>query len=274
MTRIYNADLESDRLELRNMSHLPTYRQVIPRDYDSKPYGSIAEIPPLEAEAPDVLIDEQDYEERLQEAHELQQLPLYHQYNSWAPKGFRYNQNGLGYCWTWSGTACMMDLRAIHGLETVPLAPVSMGYLVGWANRGNYLESFIRGAREQGICPAPDGNVNDLNRSSSFWRQHDDKRKNFRLDKVWDIDTRSGDRKSVQQALSCLVFGCPIYIAYNWWSHALELVSMTYDSSKLNNVIFGIRNSHNEDDIILMEGSKAVPDEMYAFVSLKIGLVG
>lgn len=267
---VYNTDDPADRLRLRNQSALPTMNEVIPRDYQVRPYGSIPDIPPVQ-DRPEVLIDESDYKERVEEAHQLKQFPVYHQYNSWAPKGeFRYNQNGLGYCWTWGGTGCMMDLMAIHAQPLIPLAPVSMGYLVGWRNRGNYLESFIGGARERGVCPAINGNINDHRNSASVWQEHDDKRKFFRLDMVWDIDTRSGDRQNIKETLSCLVYGCPIYIAYNWWGHALNMSCVFWDESKLHNLICGIRNSHNEDDIILLEGSKMIPDESYAFVTLKI----
>jgi hypothetical protein len=193
---------------------------------------------------------------------------MYHQNASWCPKGTRYNQDGLGYCWTWSGTGCFMSLRAMEGLPTTLLAPVSMGYLVNWANRGNYLESFIQGAREQGICPAIDGNINDLNRSASFWNQHADKRELFRLDEVWDTDGSSDDRM-IQHAISGLSYGRSGFLAFNWWGHALELVGVRHDPKVYKGFVAVIRNSHNEDDFIELTGTKAVPDELYFFVSSK-----
>jgi hypothetical protein len=99
----------------------------------------------------------------------------------------------------------------------------------------------------------------------------EDKARPVKLDRIWDIDTRSGKERALQILLSCLVYGCPIYIAYNWWGHALCMSALIWDESKPYDVIFVIRNSHNEDDFILLEGSRGIPDEMYAFVSLKLG---
>ena len=269
--RIYDADNAADRMALRNKSLLPTYDEVIPRDYDRIPVGAIPGVPAVAAGdefgAPDMLVAESEYKDAIDHAHELQVFPSYAQKASWAPNGFRYNQNGLGYCWTWGGTACLMDLQRIHCLDVISLAPVSMGFLVNWRNAGNYLESYIRGAREQGVCAAIDGKINDHRNSRAVW---EGKPRPVKLDRVWDIDTRSGKNKSVQILLSCLVYGCPVYIAYNWWGHALCMSALVWDSSKPYNVIFVIRNSHNENDFILLEGSKGIPDEMYAFVSLQL----
>jgi hypothetical protein len=258
-------------MALRNQSMLPTYSEVIPRDYEKRPVGTIPNVPAVasgdEYGAPDMLVPKAEYKDAIDFASEFQVFPSFAQKASWAPDGFRYNQNGLGYCWTWGGTACCMDLQQIHCVDVIPLAPVSMGYLVGWANRGNYLESYIGGAREQGVCAAIDGNINDHRNSRNVWS---DQERPVKLDKVWDIDTRSSKEKALQGLLSCLVYGCPVYIAYNWWGHALEMVAIAWDQTKPYDVVFVIRNSHNESDFILLEGSRGIPDEMYAFVSLKL----
>ena len=263
--RVYNVDKPADRMELRNQSMQPQYSEVIPRDYDARPVGSF--VPAAEAESPNILVPEDEYQEAIEYAHAREIFPSYAQKASWAPDGWRYNQNGLGYCWTWGGTACLMDLQQIHCLDIILIAPVSMGFLVGWANRGNYLESYIKGAREQGVCEAIDGNINDHRNRRSLWEGN---HRPVKLDRVWDIDTRSGRERALRIMLSCLVYGCPIFIAYNWWGHALEMVALAWDQSKPYDVIFVIRNSHNESDFILLEGNKGIPDEMYAFVSLQL----
>lgn len=269
--RIFDADNPRDRMELRNKSLLPTYAQVLPRNYDRYPVGTFPNTPAVaagdEVGAPDVIVPEAEYQAAIDYAHEWQVFPAYAQKASWGANNFQYNQNGLGYCWTWGGTGCCMDLQQIHCLDFIPLAPVSMGYLVGWANRGNYLESFISGARQEGICAAIDGNINDHRNSASVWQSRP---RPVKLDKVWDIDTQSGKERALQVMLSCLVYGCPIFIAFNWWSHALNMSALVWDESKPYNVVFVIRNSHNENDFILLEGSKGIPDEMYAFVSLAL----
>lgn len=160
----------------------------------------------------------------------------------------------------------MMTTRAMEDKDTVPLAPVSMGYLVNWRNEGNYLESFIDGAREDGICPAPDGNINSWKNSRSYWAEYEDQRKLYRLDAIWDCDP-SSDSRMLQHSLSILAYGRPLFIAFNWWGHALHCVGMKWSDSAYLNCIPIIRNSHGEDDYITIEGSKSVFDEAYGFIS-------
>lgn len=265
--QVFNCDDPKDRQLLRNKSHLPTYNQVKPRDFSAKPYGTLKCAGPLTEGRPDILVDPQDYDEVVRNANEQKSFPVHHQYATWAPKGeFQWNQDGLGYCWTWGGTACMMDLRAIHAMNTVYLAPVSMGYLVGWRNEGNYLESFIEGAQDRGVCPAVDGNYNSHRNDGSYWRQFEEKRADFRLDRVWEVDTSRGKDFTKRQILSGLSYTMPGYIAYMWWGHALSM-NMVIDPRKPK---YGIRNSHNEDDIIVLEGDRAIPDEMFFFETLKL----
>jgi len=285
-TVVYNTDNEMDLARLYERSQVPpTMRQVIERDFEKKPVGAIEGIPaagPI-METLDVLIAESDFKVAIEEAHSLKLFPVYHSYKSWAPNdgSFTWDQDGLGYCWTWSGTGMFLALRAALGLKTVFCSPVSMGYLVSWKNRGNYLESWLKGAMEDGMVPIkggefemddwPDVSINSTNRSSSFWGKHDAARKDFRLDRVWDIDTRSGELRNIQETLTSLYLTCPIYGAHNYWSHALGHEAMFWDERAPHNITIGHRNSHNNKDLIILEGTKATFDEAYPFISVKGG---
>lgn len=257
--KVYDTDNIEDYQALLKMRDGKT-PQVYPR---RSVYGTQAAfdigLTPVDA-VPDVLLPKDEWEGRLKEAHDLQNLPIYHMYDTWRPKGYQYNQNGLGFCWTWSATGCLMTTRAMESKDTVKLAPVSMGYLVGWANRGNYLESVIEGLRKDGVCPAVDGDVNSLNRNASYWAQFAEQRKLYRLDKVWDTNSSN----MTQHCVSILYYGRSLHIAYNWWSHALELVGIRMVNGILQ---WDISNSHNEADVITLTGSKAIPDEAYGFIS-------
>lgn len=260
----------------------PGYREVIPRDWQRTPLGSIDGVPAAGQimEELDVLIDPSDFKDEIDRAMELQLFP-YHYRQQWLPDGgsLSWNQDGLGYCWTWGGTGCYMTLRCVLGLSPVLLAPVSMGYLVGWANRGNYLASWLKGAREKGIVPVqggetsldewPDVSVNSSNRSSSFWGQYDDHRNNFRLDEVWDVNTRGGEVRTAQEVLTSLTMGAPNYIAHNYWSHALQIECMAWDTGAPNNLLWGHLNSHNNNKVLWLEGTRGSPDESYPFISVK-----
>ena len=261
--RVFDTDNQADVDALLEKTPVPEVRPRPLKYRYASPGALEIGLEPVEA-APDVLIPQSEWRERLEEAWEMESLPIHHMYDTWRPKGTRYNQDGLGYCWTWSGTGCMMTTRALESKDTVLLAPVSMGYLVGWANRGNYLASFVNGAREDGICPVPEGETfNMLNRSSSYWSQYDDLRQQYQLAKTWDTNRSDMTR----QCISILYYGRSLYIAYNWWGHALELVGIRYNG---NTMEWLISNSHNEDDVIVLTGSRAIPDEAIAFVSTRL----
>lgn len=256
----YNTDDPVDVAALKSKKVRPDFPEVLPRRHV---YGSMEAFDdgliPVEA-VPDVLIDEGDFGDALKVSHEQQTMPIYHMYDSWRPKGQQYSQDGLGYCWTWSGTGCMMTTRAVEGKDLQYLAPVSMGYLVNWRNAGNYLSSYIKGAREQGVCPAADwSEVNSTNRSSRYWDEVNQRAK-YRLDKVWDTSSRDMTR----HCLSILCYGRSLYIAYNWWGHALELVGIRMDGRTME---WLISNSHGESDVIVLTGGRAIPDEAYGFIS-------
>lgn len=235
--------------------------QVIPRVYAyGSPEAYADGLEPIE-ESPDVLIQPSDYGDALKVAHEQQIMPYYHMRASWRPPGQRYTQDGLGYCWTFGGTGCLMTTRSLEGKPLQLLAPTSMGFLVGWQNRGNYLSSYIKGAREVGVCPAKDwSDVNSTNINKRYWDEVGQRDK-YRLDKVWD--TRGS--AMVQHCISGFCYGRSCYGALNWWNHALECCGVRMDSAGKLEWIWS--NSHNEPEPIILTGSKAVPDEAYFFIS-------
>jgi hypothetical protein len=266
---IQRFDTDKDMAALVAQRHNPKVSEIFARQ--SRYGDALAEefgLQPIES-VPDVLIPKDSYKEVIDTCHALKVFPIYHQYNSWCPPGQKWNQNGLGYCWTWSGTAALMTVRAAENKELVQLAPVSMGYLVNWRNAGNYLESFIKGAREQGIAPASHVPDSLKNNPSSFKPGWDTERAKYKLDGVWDTNTQDSDSTTIQHCLSVLAYGKPLYVAYAWWGHAVPVVSMRYDANVANKIVFVIRNSHNESDVIELVGSKAVPDEAFGFISTK-----
>ncbi|HUT60705.1 MAG TPA: hypothetical protein VNA25_22905 [Phycisphaerae bacterium] len=222
-------------------------------------YGRARGLVPVGEAIPDKLVQPADYKEVIAECHADQVFPVYHQRESWGPPGTTWDQNGLNYCWSWGLTATLMDLREREGRPTVQLSPVSLGWLVNWRNAGNYLESAIAGAKERGVCSAaytPDMHSLRPNRFKDGWEED---AINYRLGEVWDCDPRA----MLQHALSVLATGTPLYIAYDWWGHALECVGLRWDEKQVNNVVWIVRNSHGEKDVIELTGNRGLPDEAY-----------
>ena len=224
---------------------------------------------PVHETIPDKLIDPRDYKEVIQHCHDEKIFPMYHQTNSWAPEGTVYNQDGIGYCWTFGGTAAVMDTRAMEDKDTVVLGAVSMGWLVNWQDRGNYLESFITGAKQRGIAPADMcGGLNSVDRNyRNYLPGWEEEALNYRLDDVWDTDGRSGKATMIQHCLSILAYGRPLELAHNWWGHALEGVGLEWDETQKHNLVWVKRNSHGERNYIRQTGDNAVPDEAYGFIT-------
>ena len=160
----------------------------------------------------------------------------------------------------------MMTAYSRNRLKRRLLSPVSGGKFVGWRNVGNTLVSFVRGSQEYGICDAENGEVNDFRNSGSVW---DSKPRTVKLGSVWELDCRSGVDYTVQQMITCLCLGIPLYIAYLWWSHALEIVGIRYVPGKYKNIVVILRNSHGETNFIELEGSKCIPYEIFAFGSVE-----
>lgn len=241
-------------------------REVLPRIF---PYSDDPDAPiyrrtggiPLGSQA-DMLVDPSDYKEVIQYCHENKIFPIYAQYDSWAPPGFRWSQNGLGFCWAWGITGNMMDCRSREGKPTKLLSPVSLGWTVGWQNRGNYLMSAINGMKERGVCEmeyTPNPHSLNYRQYKEGWEENALK---YRLAEWWDLDNRS-DSRMVQHLVTVLASGVPVYVAHNWWGHALSIVSLNWDESLSYNMAFVHRNSHNEPDVIELTGGRGIPDEAY-----------
>jgi hypothetical protein len=160
-----------------------------------------------------------------------------------------------------------MDCEARAGQGPVKLlAPNSLGFLVNWANRGNYLNSMIRGLKERGACEAsyvPNLHSRDPASFKSGWEEN---ALEHRLGEAWDLDN-SSKRMMVKHAITMLCAGCPLYVAYNWWGHALMITGVIWDESLPYNVKWVLRNSHNESNVITMSGDRGVPSEAYGFRS-------
>jgi len=228
---------------------------VIPRRLQ---YGAAGGLPTL-ADGIDELVDPKDYKEVIQHCHEQRIFPVYHERATWRPQGTRWSQNGLNYCWAWSIVAGLMDLRAREGKANVMLSPVSLGWLVNWRNDGNYLESAIKGLKARGVCSMEFTPDPHSRRPGSFRDAWEDDALKYRLGELWDCDPRS----MIQHAISGLRTGSPGYQAHYWWSHATDLVAVEWDERKRSNLVWCVCNSHNESDIIRLDGNHAVPDELY-----------
>lgn len=208
---------------------------------------------------PTALIRKADWKAIIEDCHQRKVFPLYHQEASGLME--RWYQDGFGYCWAYGLTASVMGCRALEGQPPVRLSPFSLGWLVGWQNRGFFLDEAIAGAREKGIAPqefVPEYKLN-TREFKAGWQEEALK---YRPLEWWDTRRADGTEGMISQCLTVLATGRPLYIAYNWWAHALQCVGMDWDESKPNGITWVLWNSHG-DGVIEMSGSRGVPDEAY-----------
>jgi len=255
----YDCDNPGQRALL--LSKVPE-PQTLPR---RTVYGAAPGLIPV-GDFADKLVDPKDYKEVIAHCHAQKIFPVSHQRASWAPPGVVWDQNGLNFCWAWGGTAAFMDLLSREGKPVPLLSPVSMGWLVNWRNAGNYLESMIGGLKERGVCEASFTPDMHAIRPSIFKPGWEDNAMTHRLGEVFDTDSN----RMIQHAITLLSLGLSGYNAFNWWGHSTETVGVNWDESQVNNLVWDVRNSHKENDIIKMTGNKAVPDEFYGFSASKI----
>jgi len=207
-------------------------------------------------EFPDVLIPEDEWKERIAEAHEKKTMPIHHFEASNVPAK---DQALTRLCWAYGMTS---TLEANHLYANNPyrrLAPATLGWLVGWQNQGYWLTETIQGAAQRGIASsefAPDG-VYNTRQFKSGWEE--DALNNKPLE--W-FDLKSGSTM-VKYCVSMLLIGKPLYIAYNWWGHALMMAGIEWAEGELHHLKWIAWNSHGDGRIELV-GTKGVPDEAYA----------
>lgn len=207
----------------------------------------------------DVVIPWDEMKERINEANAARQMPIHHLEHHGAQP---HNQGRTNYCWAYGLAECLEAGEPMQGLPYQRKGPAGLGWLVGWKNRGNYLSAAIKGAVERGIPSAafvPDGTTDP----STFKAGWEDDALLHRPLEFTDTDRRAGEKSMAQQCASLLVAGLPLYIAYNWWGHALMMAGVEWDESEKHNLRWIAVNSHG-DGRIELTGSRGVPDEAYA----------
>lgn len=213
----------------------------------------------------DVLINEDEWQERINDAHEQRTMPLHHLQKANAPAR---SQGRTNFCWAYGMALAVEGEELREGKNYIRLAPATLGWLVNWRNKGYYLSETIRGAAERGIASskyAPDG-VSSMAAFKPGWKED---ALSHRPSEWWDTIGKSYSVNAmVKQCVSLILNGLPGYIAYNWWGHALAMVGVRWNEKVKNNIEWIAWNSHG-DGVITITGDRGVPDEFYALRATK-----
>jgi len=203
---------------------------------------------------PDKLIPEDEWKERIAEANEKKIFPIHYFQEFGVPAK---SQTPTNFCWAYGMTSTVEAVRILENQPYRRLAPATLGWLVNWKNAGYYLTETIVGAAKRGIASsefAPDG-VYTTAKFKDGWEQD---ALNNKPSEWFDLQKSN----MVKHAVSLLLIGVPLYIAYNWWGHALMMAGVEWAEGELHNLKWIAWNSHGDGKIELT-GSKGVPDEAY-----------
>ena len=240
----------------KNWQEQPQQYGVLPRfiKYGS-PEAITRGILPI-GEYPDVLIPEDEWKERIAEAHEKKTMPIHH----FEAAGHQaHDQGQTSYCWAYGITATIEALRLHEAQPYRRLGPASLGWLVNWKNAGYYLSETIAGAHERGIASA-EYVADGIYQPSKFKVGWEQDALNHKPSEWFDLKSGSA---MVKHCVSILLGGLPPYIAYNWWGHALMMAGIEWAEGELHHLKWIAWNSHGDGRIELV-GTKGVPDEAYA----------
>lgn len=166
------------------------------------------------------------------------------------------SQNGLPYCWAWGLAQAMMAVRAQQGQDYIEFAPESLGAVVSFRKQGFYPERAIKWAAENGVCTRQYVPLHSINpsRYGDGWQEN---AKLHRPTEWFDL----GGRDMWSETVTALLLGFPIYVGYNFWSHAVMLDELVIVNGEI--CVSG-PNSWGRDQRFILKGSRKIPSQAFA----------
>lgn len=195
-------------------------RGLIKRDYSVQPLTVFA--PPSEIP----MIDESEWDARYDE-QEKRQSSLEHLWlrgDNGKPI-LNLDQNGHGYCWSYSTGHAVMTVRLINkpGEPIVRLNPHSVASIIKKGkDEGGWSGLSAQFVRDHGMASEQHWKVHsrDTSQDTPACREH---MKEFRITEDFvDLSRSVYDQNlTKQQIASCLLQNVPVMVDYNEWGHAI-----------------------------------------------------
>lgn len=230
---------------------------TIPRDFESMPKGSVSYAGPFDIP----LIPESEWQSRL-DAQIAAKAQLSDVRNKMGPNGGPIpstDQNGRGYCWCHSGTSACLMVRALNNQPFVDLSAYMVGCIIkNYRDEGGWGLEGVKFLAENGI---PDSKYWPQ-RSASRSNDTPEMRANAKLHRITEWMELGSRNKA--QLVTCLLLGIPVVSDFNWWGHSVltvDLVSLNPFKTRIWN---SWGDSWSENGMGVLEGSKALPDDMTA----------
>lgn len=232
---------------------------LVPRDFAVYPVGYLMCAKPFDVP----LMDDQGIEAGIVQQRAEQSSLKHLRERGFDGKPIRsYDQNGQGYCWSYSSTCNCSLVRLRDGQPWERLSAHKVACLEkNYRDQGGWNAVSVAHIAEHGV-PSE-----DLWPAKSMSRSNDtpEMRANAALHKFTEwMDLDDGGERLKRQIATALLSNFPIAVDYNWWGHsvcAVELVSWGPNGSNLSYYIWNSwTDSWGEDGMGILKGSKALPN--------------
>jgi hypothetical protein len=224
-----------------------------PRDYGAAPFGSFADPLPQE-----FYIDSAEWAERIEMLDKVEGQPFHHKKRA----GFKsLDQGKTNYCWINAPVQCCHYVRAMQGLEHIPLSPASVGAKIKrFRNVGGWGSEGMQYLVEHGVVPQSMWPANAID-SQYDTSAADTERAKYKVHEFYELPERS-----FHALVSCILRGWPVAIGLNWWRHEITACGLHIQGSDPeSDVVVEIDNSWSEswgdNGHGILTRSKATPDD-------------
>jgi len=133
------------------------------------------------------------------------------------------DQNGQGYCWSYSVTRSAEYVRCIQGYEYVALSAHSVACKVkNFRDEGGWCGLSAEFIRKNGIVPESLWPAKSMSRSYDTASNWEEAKKYIITEDYVDLTKAVYDQNiPYEYAISCLLQNIPVVFDLNWWGHSV-----------------------------------------------------
>jgi hypothetical protein len=234
-------------------------RGYVERDFNAYPHEMFA--PPSTMP----LIDPSEYDARIEE-QERTQSSLEHIYlggEGGKPRFVNLNQNGQGYCWSYSTGHTMMIARLRDNQPLVRLNPHASACIIkGGRDEGGWCGLSAQWSRQHGYAEEGTGEGQWPLHGMSLRYDTPALRANMSKHKVAEdwVDMAQpvyGQNLTQQQIATCLLSNQPCAVDYSWWGHSVcELRLVKVEAGSYGRLILNSWLNWGRYGLAVIQGSR------------------
>lgn len=197
-------------------------RGLIQRDYTRAPVGSYSGVPALA----DIKVPPRNDWPAIIQQREADKSFLSHIRRKNGPNGGHIpalDQNGNGYCWSYSAHSCVMLWRAVMGLPYKRLSAHAVAAIIKkGADQGGWAALSADFIAKNGCADIDHWKEKsrDIRQDTPEMRQH---MLTYKVEGLWrDLQASVYDANLTEdQAFGLMFANIPIQMDFNWWSHSV-----------------------------------------------------